>query len=245
MEFSVLKKMNKTMTAVVVATVTSGFSLMAAADYSGEIFAEGSAKTTKLFHLENRSMTLPDGDMELKSTFTDLKNEVVLIENAKIKGSDFQILEIEQKQLGEKASIEHRGEDLKFTLTRANGKTETASEKVKGKVLVPLTFMRFVAENWADFEANKTIPFRFAVWSRKDTVGFEMYKIGDEGLGDAKVMILKMKPSSFVIAALVKPLVFKFSYKDKLLLNSVGRVGPMQAQNNEFRDLDAEVVYHY
>jgi hypothetical protein len=103
-----------------------------------------------------------------------------------------------------------------------------------------------VKENFEALKKGDTIAFRFGVWDRQETVGFEIFKTGTEKIGDLEALVLKMKPSSFLISALVKPIFFKFSLAQPVrLLEQNGRVAPKIKSGDSYKDLDAEVVYRY
>ena len=55
---------------------------------------------------------------------------------------------------------------------------------------------------------------------------------------------MKMKPSSFIIAALVDPVLITLSKDGKDLLEIVGRVTPKRLVGGEYEPLDAEAVFY-
>lgn len=54
-----------------------------------------------------------------------------------------------------------------------------------------------------------------------------------------------MKPTSFIIAALVDPLVFTFEKKTARLLEMKGRTLPKLRKGEKWKDLDAFITYDY
>jgi hypothetical protein len=103
----------------------------------------------------------------------------------------------------------------------------------------------FVQKNWDRLEKEKEIELRLAVWDRAETVGFEMIREKIEATPFGQGVLVKLKPSSFVIAALVKPIHFWFSVDGTKLLMMKGRVGPKQKSGTKWQALDAEVVYEW
>ncbi len=130
-------------------------------------------------------------------------------------------------------------------MTKADGKVEKSDEKLAKTLVVPANFQKFVRDNWADLTSGKTVDFRYGVWFRKETVGFEIFKIKVAKVADQDAVVLKMKPSSFLISALVDPVIFTFALDGSKLLEMDGRVAPKQEVAGKFKDLDADVVYHY
>ena len=76
-------------------------------------------------------------------------------------------------------------------------------------------------------------------------MGFEIFKIGAEKFDGKDAVILKMKPSCFIIAALVNPIIFEYAADGSHLLAMNGRVPMKKKSGNSWKDLDAEVVYSY
>jgi hypothetical protein len=188
-----------------------------------------------------------DGGLtEVKSIFTDTQGKQVFLENSILRGSEVVKTEIEEKQTGEKATIEVVDDQVIFTKVDAKGKTEIEKEKIKGKLVIPAVFNAYVKENWEALAKGDTLEFRFGVWARKETVGFKMFKISEQDDKGQKTFTLKMKPSSFIIAAIVKPLEFTYSNKGEKLISYKGRVAPKKDDGKgNFKDFDAEVVYAY
>jgi hypothetical protein len=75
-------------------------------------------------------------------------------------------------------------------------------------------------------------------------VGFSLKKVSQSTTSAGYTMTLKMKPSNFVIAALVDPLMLTFEESPKIRLKTlVGRI-PVKAQvGDDFKDQDGRVVY--
>lgn len=86
---------------------------------------------------------------------------------------------------------------------------------------------------------------RYGVPDRRETVGFEFKKVGEKEIGGKLLWSIRMKPSSFLIAAIVKPLHFYFEPDGSKLMQIEGRVPPKRADGSHFKDLDARSVYEY
>ncbi|MCE3010384.1 MAG: hypothetical protein LW875_07215 [Proteobacteria bacterium] len=215
------------------------------ANYSSELFEQGSGFSKKLytFQLTNTA----EGDL-LKSVaqYKALDGSVVVEERATLKAANSELvrLEVDQNQIGAKAVIQVEGDKILFTKTQ-DGKEKKSDEKKGSTLVVASNFHAFVKSQWSQIMAGKTIDFRYGVWSRLETVGFEVSKVGTEKIGADEAVVIRMKPSSFIIAALVKPLTFKWAADGSRILQMNGRVPPMQKVGSEFKDLDAEVMYKY
>lgn len=215
----------------------------ARADFSGVIYEKDSQKKKELFKIQVEEKSDKE-NVNVKSTFKDSDGVVALEQNVTLHGDDIVRDEVDQKQLGQKGLIEVKEDQIFFSKT-VKGETKVKKEKKGDTFVTSGNFQRFVRSHWSEIEKGTSISFRFGVWDRQETVGFEIFKISEEKINDKAVLVLKMKPSSFLIAALVKPLIFKFAADGSHLVEMVGRVAPKQKKGDDYKDLDAEVVYTY
>ncbi len=214
-----------------------------ASDYTAKIYEAGSNRKKELFVLDVKFQAMGT-DEKATATYSDFNKEVAFVDTAILRGDKIVRSEIEQKQIGAKATVEIRDGRAYFTKTE-NGKTKTDDEAIKGDFVMSGNFQRFVKSKWPDLIAGKPAEFRYGVWDRLETVGFVLRKQSEAGEGDKKTVTLRMKASSFFIAALVDPVDFKFSSSGDRLLELNGRVAPKQKKDGKFVDLDAEMVYFY
>lgn len=202
----------------------------------GQGYEIGSSRGKLLFTLER---TFAADGRTAKSVFRDLEGKVLVTENLAFDASGaLASYEVIHAQAGTQGKVEVAEGKLVFT---KDGKTE--SEKLApnwavGPVIVPLLTRR-----WEEVMRGDTIPIRLASWERQETVGFELLK---DRVENGRVFV-KMKPSSFVISMLVKPIFFEMPADGKSVLSVVGRVLPKVQEGSKdspkFKDLDAEVVY--
>jgi hypothetical protein len=104
---------------------------------------------------------------------------------------------------------------------------------------------RFIKANWPELSRGIAVKLRYGVWYRQDTVGFEFVKVSESGEGQEKRVVLKYRPTSFLIAALVDPLEFVMTADGSRILELRGRVAPKIKKGDKYNDLDAEMVYKY
>lgn len=213
------------------------------ADYTATVFEQNSGRQKKLYTFQFKS-TEKDGKEDIHVLHKDLEGNVVAEEKAKVEGSKLQRYEIDHKQIEQQGLIEVKDGKVFFTKT-VGGKTSTNEEKLQDTLVANANFQKFIKDNWDQIKDGKEIAFRYAVWDRQETVGFEIFKTGTDKIGEKEVLVLKMKPSSFIIAALVKPIIFKFEADGSKLLEMNGRVVPKRKDGSTYKDLDGEVVYTY
>ncbi len=213
------------------------------ANYTGVAFEQGSNKQKELYRFSLES-TVVDGKEQVKSVWKDTEGNAVIEQSVILDGSKLVRDELNQKQLNQKGIIEVKEGKIYFT-KEVDGKSSTKEEKLKDTFVVSANFQKFVKDNWDKVATEKGIEFRYGVWDRQETVGFEIFKVAEEKIGEQTAVVLKMKPSSFIIAALVKPIIFKFAADGSRLIEMNGRVAPKKKEGAAFKDLDAEVVYTY
>jgi hypothetical protein len=213
-----------------------------ALNYGAEVFDMGRKNKVADFKVEGTDAA---GEIKITAKFTEA-GQVLVEERVTLKSENGQVVkvEIDQNQMGAKAVIEFDGKTAKFSKTE-DGKTKTSDENVKGDFVVTANFQRYVNSKWKDLQAGKTVAFRFGVWDRMETVGFQVTKLKDEDVNGVKSTVLKMKPSSFIIAALVNPIEFRFNEDGSRLLEMKGRIQVKAKDGAKLKDQDGEVVYKY
>lgn len=157
-----------------------------------------------------------------------------------------QVLEyrVDKYQTGERGKIEVQGNRIHFVFHDRQGHVKTADETLEGDLVVGLSIRDHILEHWKDLLNGDTVKIRFGVPERQETVGFELFK--DHENRDAQgrsSVIFEMKPTSFFVAALVKPIYFSFDKSNGKLLEFKGRTIPYRNVDGKFQDLDALTVY--
>jgi hypothetical protein len=212
--------------------------------YSGILYEQNSGKKKQLFTMNVDLGKNEEGQETAKVTYKDNDGNLALEENIILDGSKVIRDEAIQKQLNQVGLMEVKDGKIFFSKTE-DGKTSTKEEKLEEPFVTSANFQRFVRDHWEQIIKGDTISFRYGVWDRQETVGFKIFKIGEEKVEDKTIILVKMKPSSFVIAAIVNPIIFKFPADGAHLLEMNGRVPPRQKVGDKFKPLDAEVVYSY
>lgn len=214
-----------------------------AESYSADLFEQGSNKQKKLFTLD--VVLASEGELsQYKAQFKDLSGQVVVEQNSTLKGAELLKDEVQQKQLGQVGKIEVREGRVYFTKI-VDGKEQTSDEKLESTLVSSSNFVKFVNSKFDQILKGDSVSMRYAVWARKETVGFSLKKVSESGEGDKKVIEVKMSPSSFIIRQLVNPVLFKFNFDGSRILEMNGRVQPLLKVGEKYKDLDAEVLYKY
>ncbi len=151
---------------------------------------------------------------------------------------------VDHVQTGASGVVEVKGGRLHFTHRTPEGKVRKSDEKLPEIWAVGPMFIPVVRRHWDRLAKGETLQFRFAVWDRAETVGFELFKLRTERKPDGReVVVLKLKPSNFLISALVDPLFFEMRPDGSALETMTGRTLPKREVGGRFKDLDAYIVY--
>lgn len=180
------------------------------------------------------------------STVTDLEGQVLVIEKtvATDDGRTVVSFEQDQKQLGTLGKLEVRDGKIHFSFTK-DGKTKTDEEKVSGHFIVTSTLVANVRNDWAKIMKGETVKVRLGVLDRLETIGFQFKKEADTLPSGGPGHLVKMKPSSVIISALVNPLRFGFDTEGHHLLELEGRTNVKVKVDGKWKDFDGYTVYSY
>lgn len=210
--------------------------------------------TAKIFDLKDRSKHMFNYKNEFEivgdkkttvTTFTDLDGKALVVETAVVKvGTDgvetLVSFEEDHKQLGTTGKIEVADGKVGFTFTK-DGKSKTSSETMEPNYIVTSMVVGLIQSNWEKLMKGETVKIRFGVVDRRESVGFSFTK---ESATTDKVVI-KMRATSMIIAALVSPLRLSFQPDGKKFLELEGRVAVKVMKDGKFQDFDGYAVYTY
>ncbi len=196
-----------------------------------------------LFTYDHKINAEGDGQT-VNNAFLTAEGATVATEKTILKANALVSYELESKQTNTIGKVEVQGDRVNFSYSR-DGKTKTDSEKLKGNLVVGPTLIPFMRSNWQTLLDGKEIDVRFGVPDRLETVGFTLKKVEEKDYKGQKAVVIRMKPTSFLIAALVKPVHFTMSSSSDRLLEMRGRTVPKKKEGDSFKDLDAVVVYEF
>ncbi len=151
---------------------------------------------------------------------------------------------VEQLQLKTDGHVEIKDGKAHFHLLK-DGKTQSAEEKVGEDFIVSSTLIAHLRQpkNWENLLKGERVRVRFAVIDRRETVGFEFFKVKDIEVQGRKAIAVKMKPSSLLISAIVDPLYFYIDLENGLLLEMEGRSAVKTGEAGQWKDFDGYTVY--
>lgn len=177
-------------------------------------------------------------------SFKDLQGSEVVREEALLESGKVRRYAIFHKQLNENGFAEVKGTKLHFSYTK-EGKTKTSDEDLPENFVVTANLVDFVRAHWAELLKGDTIPIRFGVLDRAETVGFKLFKIEEKRAEGRDRIVIKMKPSSFIIAAIVDPILLTFDKEKRRLEEVLGRTLAKRKVGDRWKDLDSDTVYQF
>ena len=212
-----------------------------AASYTGDIFEKGTAKGSVVYRYEREEVQTP-GEVRIITAYTEPAGKKVVEEETLLRAGKLSSYRLTHHQLNASGEVRIEGDQAFFTYTQ-KGKKKAGQEKIDETFLVGPTIVPFVQKNWDALMGGDEVKARYAVPDRAESVGFTYKKMGQGILEGKSVVMIRMKPTSPIIAALVDPLMFTFSPDGKELLELKGRTLPRKLVDGEWKDLDAEIVY--
>jgi hypothetical protein len=207
--------------------------------YEGRVYAlDGRAEP--LFRYERRVHT--DGPAITSTHIThDPSGAVVVIQSA-VHSPTYELTRADMihRQTGASASVAGANDEATFTLT--DGERENVSrERVQHPVVAGPTMFGFILAHWDELSRGASIPIRFAVLERGETIGFLLDKV-DAPEGRTTI---RMRPSSLVVRLAVASTYFQFDTASRQIIEYTGRVPPLEQVQDRLETPDARVQYTF
>ncbi len=207
----------------------------------GKLYEKGTDRTNLLFDWQ-RTEKKEGAATVIKSVFTAPDKSIAVVDEAMVAEGKLLKYQIHQLQIGQEGSLVVDGDKLRFSYTK-DGKTETNTEDLPENFAVSATLMENLARHRELILRGDTLKLRYAVLDRRETVGFSFFKIEEKKVGGVDAVVIKMKPSSFLIAALVDPIIITLRKEDFRVLELVGRTVAKRKVEERWKDLDCDIVY--
>jgi hypothetical protein len=136
---------------------------------------------------------------------------------------------------------------FEYTKDLASGsKPKTSTEAPRNDTLTSDMVATFLLSHWGELSNGGKVKCRYVVVPRRETVGFTFVKESETTSQGRAAVIIKMEPTSLIIARLVDPLFFTLEKDGQhRVLQYTGRVTPKTKTGNKWDDLDATVVFDW
>ena len=218
-----------------------------AEDRTGKIYEIGKTDVAPLFiqktHKEPMG-PLPNSVIEHRSTIADSAGKEVMREEANYKDTALIYNHVMQLQSNESYQVDNRDGRLYFKTFTIQSDGSEKLVKEADQSLPPDFVMGPISEvllqsKWDDLMAGKTVTAHFGVLEMQDTVRFDFSKLSYDG----KTLVVKMKPTSFFISLVVKPIELQFDGATKKITRYIGRTPLKRMVKGKLEPFDAEIIY--
>lgn len=211
-------------------------------------FYEMDTQPRKLLFVNKHVSSPTEKGFLFTNTYSDPDGNVVAVETTDVirDGDQLRVhlYKISQKQTGSEGSVEVKDGKANFQFTK-DGKTKTASESVGDDFVVGPTLLSYLHHRYDTIRKGGKVKARFVVLDRLETVGFEYFEEKQLDYHGKKARMIKMKPSSFLVAAVVDPLHFIVPLDGTRVWEVDGRTQLKYKVGDSLKDLDADTVYEY
>jgi len=211
-------------------------------DLTGTVYERESNREKALFHWK-RVEKKEGAWLDVTLTYSTPEGAEAVVERVRFEAGRVTAYSIDHKQTGETGRLEAKDGKLTFEYTR-DGKTKTDVEDVPENLVLTSTLTDFLAGQRERLLKGETVSARLGVLDRRETVGFKFFKTSEGLVDGVETVVIKMKPTSFIISAIVDPLYLTFSKEGMRVLEIDGRTMPKRLVNGKWKDLDALTVYH-
>jgi hypothetical protein len=125
-----------------------------------------------------------------------------------------------------------------------DSRLKTSTESLEPDTLIGDMIEPFLVSHWQALQSGEKVKCRYIVVPRLETVGFTFVKDEKGGANQPNVAIIRMEPTSLIIAALVKPIFFTMeTAPPHKISDCTGRTVPKLQVNGKFKDLDAFTAF--
>lgn len=179
---------------------------------------------------------------EIRGIFSAPDKTVAVEERATVREGKLEKYSIQHNQLKQNAEVVVREGKLHFSLTR-DGKTQTSEEDWEPNFVVAPTLVDYLGKNRDTLLQGGTVRVRYGVLDRTETIGFSFDKVEEKKVGGIDAIVVKMRPSSLFLSALVSPIFLTLRKDTFRSMELVGRTLPKRRVGDDWKDLDCEIVY--
>ena len=218
---------------------------------TGTLYAIGSDQKKVLFTFR-RTATRSGSSVQVERQFLATNGTLAAVEKILYESNQFVSYQMQDFQARVSGAIQIESDPKdpdhqQIYISHAKG---LSAVKGKARALEPDTLMDdtlypFIMEHWDDLLQGKTVKFRFVSLEWERTFDFSLAKTGESTQNGRPVVEFTMKPTNFLVAAEVKPIVFTLEKNGShRMLSYIGRTTPRVKSGKSWKLLDAETVFN-
>jgi len=143
--------------------------------------------------------------------------------------------------------IPGRPAGLEICYAREPGsRPKVRNEPLRDNTLIADMVGDFLAKHWDELVKGVKVRCRLVAMHRTETIGFTFVRAQESEIGSQKVLMVKMEPTSSIVAALIDPLTFAVEFAPShRVLQYQGRTSPKMQAGSKWKDLDALTVFYW
>jgi hypothetical protein len=207
--------------------------------YEGRVYALD-GRPSPLFSYERRVQSAGSSVTSTHITHDPTGAVVVMQSAVHAPTYELQRADMIHRQTGTTASVVVMGHEAVYTLNDGTHATSTR-ERPQAPLVAGPTMFGYILAHWAELTRGETLPIRFAVLERGESIGFALEQVeAPEGR-----TIIRMKPTSLLVRLAVAPTYFQFDTASRRILEYTGRVPPLEQIDDRLETLDARVAYSF
>ena len=222
---------------------------------TGTIYAKDSDRKHPLFTF-TRKATRSGSTLKVIREYNNPEGKLVAQERVHYEGDTMVSYELEDFQTGERGKAvigAEAGKSSQRTIyfqwskdEKSRNKPQTREEALRKDVLINDMVAPFLISHWEELSNGREVKCHYIVLPRRETVGFTFTKEREESWTGRAVVILKMEPTSPIIAELVDPLYFTIEKEGPhRVLKYTGRTTPKIQSGKKWKDLDATTEFDW
>jgi hypothetical protein len=206
----------------------------------GTLYEIGSNRKTVLLRWSYAASA--DGQ-QARMAFVTPAGVPVTTEQLVLEDGEFREYAVVHHEAGQEGRVRRVGDRVEFSYTRDGG-TETSREDYTSNFVAGAGIRTYIQAHWAEIQAGDTLKIRMPVPDRLQSLEFKLWKDSTRKTERGEAVVVKMRPASFLLAALVDPVYFTFSEDGQDIWELNGRMSPIRKIDGELRPTEVDAVFH-
>lgn len=220
---------------------------------TGAIYERGTDRQKLLFRFK-RQTTRSGSRLKVIRDFTYPDGKIAVQEAVVYEGGKLASYVLHDLQMGAQGSATIRRtpgspaeETIQFDYLKSPGSTpKERSEPLRDNSLIGDMIGPFLADHWAALMRGEKLKTRYIAVARMETVGFTFLKEAATDPKNPQAVLIKMEPTSRIIATIVDPLFFSVEKAPPhRVLQYNGRTTPKLSIRGKWEDVDAITVFEW
>lgn len=183
----------------------------------------------------------PDGSRR-ESRYVTPQGELAASETLVFDGGVFRRYTIVQHGADERGVVRRVGDRLKFSYTE-DGETKRNSEDFVPNFVVGPLLVSYIQARWDAVLNGEQLRVRIGITHRARTYGFEVERIGESTFEGEPAIRVRLRPQSFLVAAIVDPILMTFSADGSEIHEVRGRTVPLRKVGDRWKPSVVDAVY--